>query len=166
MTSRQRSAVAEAASARSLLPLRGMPSGRDHDEREQKHATRLDEQLERGSGDDDIEELEYAAMLEIENDIHARKAFYYIPKEDVSAVENRIQTGDILGITTNVPGLDCSHTGIAVRLSDGRIHFMHASSLKGEVIVSDEPLADYLTHSSHQTGIIVTRPLEVKRIEQ
>src|SRR5437879_7350889 len=52
-------------------------------------------------------DIEYAAMLEIENDIHARKAFYYIPKEDVAAVESRIQTGDILGITTNIPGLDC-----------------------------------------------------------
>ncbi len=106
---------------------------------------------------------EYAAMLEIENDIHARKAFYYIPKADIATVENKIETGDILGITTNIPDLDCSHTGIAVRLADGRIHFMQASSLKGEVIISEEPLADYLTHSSQQTGIIVNRPLEVSR---
>jgi hypothetical protein len=103
---------------------------------------------------------EYAAMLEIESDIHARKAFYYIPKAHVADVEQKIESGDILGITTNVPGLDCSHTGIAVRLSDGRIHFMHASSLKGKVIISEEPLAEYLTNSSHQTGIIVNRPLE------
>ena len=106
---------------------------------------------------------EYAAMLEIESDIHARKAFYYIPKADIAKVESKIETGDILGITTNIPGLDCSHTGIAVRLADGRIHFMHASSLKGQVIISEEPLAEYLTHSSHQTGIIVNRPLEVSR---
>lgn len=106
---------------------------------------------------------EYAAMLEIESDIHARKAFYYIPKANIAATQSKIETGDILGITTNVPGLDCSHTGIAVRMPDGRIHFMHASSLKGQVIISDEPLAEYLTHSSHQTGIIVNRPLEVSR---
>jgi hypothetical protein len=106
-------------------------------------------------------DAEYAAMLEIESDIHARKAFYYIPKQYVADIEKNIQTGDILGITTNVPGLDCSHTGIAVRMPDGRIHFMHASSLMGQVIISPEPLADYLTHSTHQTGIIVNRPLEV-----
>ncbi len=105
---------------------------------------------------------EYAALLEIENDIHARKGFYYIPKGDIPKIEQNISTGDILGITTNIPGLDCSHTGIAVRMPDGRIHFMHASSLKGNVIISEEPLADYLTHSSHQTGIIIARPLEVK----
>lgn len=106
---------------------------------------------------------EYAAMLEIEQDIHARKAFYYIPKSDISKMESKIETGDILGITTNVPGLDCSHTGIAIREADGRIHFMHASSLMGKVIVSPEPLAEYLTHSSHQTGIVIARPMEVEK---
>jgi hypothetical protein len=106
---------------------------------------------------------EYAAMLEIESDIHARKAFYYIPKADIAAIESKIETGDILGITTNIPGLDCSHTGIAIRMPDRRIHFMHASSLMGQVIISEEPLAEYLTHSSHQTGIVVNRPLEVSR---
>ena len=105
---------------------------------------------------------EYAAMLEIEHDINARKAFYFIPKADIPKIESKIETGDILGITTNVPGLNCSHTGIAVRESDGRVHFMHASSLMGKVIISPEPLAEYLTHSTHQTGIIIARPLEVE----
>ena len=109
-------------------------------------------------------DAEYAAILEIESEIHARKAFYYIPKQHVADIEKNIQTGDILGITTNVPGLDCSHTGIAVRMPDGRIHFMHASSLMSQVIISPEPLADYLTHSTHQTGIIINRPLEVTLI--
>jgi hypothetical protein len=104
---------------------------------------------------------EYAAMLKVEKNINARKGFDYIPKEDVAKVESKIATGDILGITTNIAGLDCSHTGIAIRMPDGRIHFMHASSLMGKVIISDEPLAEYLTHSSHQTGIIVMRPIEV-----
>lgn len=39
-----------------------MQHGRDHDERQQRHATRLDEQLTRGSGDDEeIEELDRRA---------------------------------------------------------------------------------------------------------
>lgn len=102
---------------------------------------------------------EFAAMQKVEHDIHARGPFSYIPKEDISKIEKNIHSGDILGITTNIEGLDCSHTGIAIRLEDGRIHFMHASSLVGKVIISDEPLAEYLTHSSHQTGIIVMRPV-------
>jgi hypothetical protein len=109
-------------------------------------------------------DAEYNAMLHNEKAIHARKDFYYIPKSDVVAVESKIETGDILGITTNLAGLDCSHTGIAIRMSDGRIHFMHASSLMGKVIISEESLAEYLTHSNHQTGVIVSRPIEVNRI--
>jgi len=39
-----------------------MQNGRDHDERQQKFGTRLDEQLTRGSGDDEeIEELDRRA---------------------------------------------------------------------------------------------------------
>jgi hypothetical protein len=107
-----------------------------------------------------VSDSEYHAMLRIEKDIHARKDFYYIPKSDVSAVESKIETGDILGITTNISGLDCSHTGIAIRMPDGRIHFMHASSIMSKVIISSDPLADYLIHSAHQTGIIIARPRE------
>ena len=103
-------------------------------------------------------DVEYNAMLQIEKDIHARKDFYYIPKADVAAVESKIETGDILGITTNIDGLDCSHTGIAIRMHDGKIHFMHASNLMGKVIISNEPLSGYLTHSTHQTGVIIARP--------
>jgi hypothetical protein len=61
-----------------------MEYGRDHDERQQKFATRLDEQLERGSGDDEeIEELDRRAKssdpaptakgVEEERERHARQ---------------------------------------------------------------------------------------------
>ena len=96
-----------------------------------------------------------------ESAIARRKGFVYIPKASIASIESRIETGDILAITTNIDGLDCSHTGIALRLkSDGRIHFLHASSLKGEVTVTEVPLAEYLDASSHQTGIIIARPQE------
>ncbi len=104
---------------------------------------------------------EYNAMLQVESIMNARKNFYYIPKYEIEVLEPKIETGDIIAVTTDVPGLDCSHTGIAIRMPDGRIHFMHASSLMGNVIISDEPLAKYLTHSTHQTGIMVGRPLEI-----
>ncbi|HEY3875275.1 MAG TPA: N-acetylmuramoyl-L-alanine amidase-like domain-containing protein [Candidatus Kapabacteria bacterium] len=104
-------------------------------------------------------DAEFAAMQKVERDIHARGPFSYIPKEDISKIEQNIHTGDVLGITTNIEGLDCSHTGIAIKMDDGRIHFMNASSLMGKVIISEESLVDYLTHSSHQTGIIVMRPV-------
>ncbi|HET9137161.1 MAG TPA: N-acetylmuramoyl-L-alanine amidase-like domain-containing protein [Candidatus Kapabacteria bacterium] len=92
--------------------------------------------------------------------INARGGYYYIRKENVADIESGIQTGDLIGITTSVPGIDCSHTGIAVREKDGRIHFLHASSAAHKVIVTDVPLADYLATNNRQTGIMIYRPLE------
>jgi hypothetical protein len=102
----------------------------------------------------------FRAIVGVEAAMAHRGGFLYIPKDRIASIESSIETGDIIGITTNIKGLDCSHTGIAVRMPDGQIHFMHASSLHHEVIISDEPLAEYLTHSNSQTGIIVNRPIE------
>jgi hypothetical protein len=103
-----------------------------------------------------------AKMDSIEKMINARGGFSYIPKEDVEDNEKGIHTGDLIGITTNIPGIDCSHTGIAIKEKDGRIHFMHASSAMHKVIISPMPLADYLKGNSKQTGIMVYRPVEWK----
>ncbi len=97
-----------------------------------------------------------------EREMESRGGFYYIKKENVAKIEKGIQDGDLIGITTSIPGIDCSHTGIAVRGDDGRIHLMHASSSMKKVIISDVPLADYLAGNAKQTGIIVYRPLEVE----
>jgi hypothetical protein len=101
-----------------------------------------------------------AKMDSIETTINARGGFYYIPKADVEEVEKGIHTGDLIGITTSIAGIDCSHTGIAIKEKDGRIHFMHASSAMHKVIISPMPLADYLAGNAKQTGIMVYRPLE------
>jgi len=103
-----------------------------------------------------------AKMDSIEKMIGARGGFYYIPKEDVEDNEKGIHTGDLIGITTSIPGIDCSHTGIAIKEKDGRIHFMHASSAMHKVIISPMPLADYLKGNAKQTGIMVYRPVEAK----
>jgi hypothetical protein len=103
-----------------------------------------------------------AKMDSVEKAINARGGFYYIPKEDVEDNEKGIQTGDLIGITTSIPGIDCSHTGIAIRQNDGRVHFMHASSAMHKVIISPMPLADYLKGNAKQTGIMIFRPIEQK----
>lgn len=98
-----------------------------------------------------------------EREIAARGGFYYIKKENVAKIEKGIEDGDLIGITTSIPGIDCSHTGIALRAEDGRIHLMHASLTHKKVVISDVPLADYLAGNAKQTGIIVYRPLEVEK---
>ncbi|WP_298474759.1 N-acetylmuramoyl-L-alanine amidase-like domain-containing protein [uncultured Maribacter sp.] len=76
----------------------------------------------------------------------------------IEAHEHLIKSGDIIALTTSIKGLDITHTGIATREKDGRIHLLHASS-SGEVKVSKEPLVDYLKKIKNNTGIMVCRPL-------
>ena len=82
---------------------------------------------------------------------------YFIPEEKLAAVENNLNDGDIVGITTSVDGLDISHVGILVR-RNGRIHLMHASSSLEKVVISENTLEDYLLKSKSSTGIMVARP--------
>ena len=65
-----------------------------------------------------------------EKAINKRK-YPFVPKEKVEQIESKIQNGDLIAITTNLKGLDIGHVGIAVKESDGRIHFLHAP-LAGE----------------------------------
>ena len=94
-----------------------------------------------------------------EKEINKRR-YYFIPKEKVSDIEKKIENGDLIAITSNVKGLDINHVGIAVRMDDGRIHFMHAPDVGYKVQITDVPLADYLMKFEKDTGIIVLRPLE------
>lgn len=81
-----------------------------------------------------------------------------LPQDQIEASENQIMNGDIIALTTSITGLDITHTGIAIREKDGRIHLLHASS-SGKVEVSDLPLVEYLKKIKKNTGIMVARPL-------
>lgn len=94
-----------------------------------------------------------------ENEINKRE-YYFIPKEKVHKIESKIQNGDLIAITTNIPGLDIGHVGIAVKENDGRIHFFHAPLIGAKVQISEKPLPDYLAAVKKHTGIIVLRPLQ------
>jgi hypothetical protein len=99
------------------------------------------------------------AITEVERRINSRK-MYYVPKEDVAAIEPKLQTGDIIGITTTYAGIDCSHTGLCYRDDSGLLRYMHASSTQHKVVLDDE-LSKYLASVSKHTGIMVARPVEV-----
>jgi hypothetical protein len=81
-----------------------------------------------------------------------------LPQDQIEANENKIMNGDIIALTTSITGLDITHTGIAIRAKDGRIHLLHASS-SGKVEVSELPLVEYLKKIKKNTGIMVARPL-------
>lgn len=87
-----------------------------------------------------------------------RRQRYYIPQDRIARVEDQIQDGDIIAITTTVKGLDVSHTGIAIRV-DGRVHLMHAPLVGKSVEISELPLAERIKGIQTQDGIMVARPV-------
>ncbi len=87
------------------------------------------------------------------------QAICILPQEQIAANEHLIRTGDIIALTTSIDGLDITHTGMATREKDGRIHLLHASTGAMEVEVSELPLVDYLKKIKSNTGIMVARPI-------
>lgn len=82
-----------------------------------------------------------------------------LQQDQISEKEHLIQSGDIIALTTSIKGLDITHTGIATREADGRIHLLHASTGSMEVEVTKLPLAEYLKGVKNNTGIMVARVL-------
>ncbi len=86
---------------------------------------------------------------------------YVIPTKDIHAASKSFRDGDIIAIATSVPGLDVTHTGIAVRNTDGEVHLMHAPDAGGKIHITDEPLWKYVAKNSKNSGIIVARAVDI-----
>ena len=99
-------------------------------------------------------------IIFIENEISSR-SYFFVPQQEIQNAEKEINSGDIIGITTNVEGLDISHTGIALRADDGRIHLLHAPNVGYKIQITEKPLAEYIKGNKKQTGIMVLRPSEI-----
>jgi len=95
-------------------------------------------------------------MYEIEDSINLRKK-YYLKRFGLKQNQSQIQTGDIIALTTEIAGLDVTHTGIALN-DNGKVLFLHASQKAGEVIISNEGLLGYINSIKKCTGIMVARP--------
>jgi hypothetical protein len=79
----------------------------------------------------------------------------YIPGEAVDEpILNRVQTGDYLGIYSDIPGLDVSHVGVIIRTGNALL-LRHASSAPEARKVIDQDLRGYL---SGKPGISLLRP--------
>jgi N-acetylmuramoyl-L-alanine amidase-like protein len=89
------------------------------------------------------------------------RPLYQIPKSRVGKIEPKLQSGDIIGIVSHDGRLySTSHVGLALRTSDGVLHFMHASAPHNyNKVVVDSRLSDYLRKYRSDSGILVARPL-------
>ena len=82
-----------------------------------------------------------------------------ITKSSAADMLDGLRTGDIVGLSSTVEGLDIAHTGIAVRMN-GVVRLLHASLSKGEVVLSKGSVVDYLMGQPKQDGCVVARPQE------
>ncbi|MEI7828133.1 MAG: N-acetylmuramoyl-L-alanine amidase-like domain-containing protein [Prolixibacteraceae bacterium] len=99
-----------------------------------------------------------AQIKAIEEKVSAQK-FYYIPTNKFESIEGLVNDGDIVTLTTTIPGIDVSHVGILLK-KEGRVYLLHASSTAQKVMISAEPFAQYLTKSKKTTGVMIARPIE------
>lgn len=91
----------------------------------------------------------------------SQQSFWFIPKKQIREIECNLKEGDIIMLTASRPGLDMKHVGFVVWQTgpDGipRAHLLHASSQYGQVMISEEPLADYVQWNRQFSGIRVAR---------
>ena len=100
-------------------------------------------------------------IIKSQEDLIYSRTYYYLQKNKIKSIEAKLISGDIIAFTTSVKGLDISHTGIAIRLKDGSIHLLHAPQQNTKVQITKEPLSDYIFKLKKDTGIIVSRALEL-----
>ena len=81
--------------------------------------------------------------------------FNYIPTKNIKQTYARLQPGDIVGVATNIKGLDFTHTGFVYRQPNGKVGLIHASPA-GKVVISQD-LQSYVGNVKNAIGIVVTR---------
>ena len=94
-----------------------------------------------------------------EEEVNSRQ-YYFIPEKEIEKFEDKIQTGDLIALTTPEKGLDIGHVGIAIKMANGRIHFLHAPLVGSKVQITESPLSDYVIKNKKRNGIIVLRVQE------
>lgn len=105
------------------------------------------------------EKPELTAVIRKQEAAISSRQLFHIPKNIVAKVAPKIHDGDILAITADIPGMDVSHTGIAL-WQDKELHLLHAPITGSKVQITEKSLAAYLDASPKRLGIMVARPIE------
>jgi len=85
-----------------------------------------------------------------------------IPTKRIPQVVDRLDTGDVLGFATEIPGLDVTHTAFAYRGRDKILRVLHAPLSGGVVEITGSTLPEYVAAIRRATGILVARPLRAQ----
>lgn len=83
-------------------------------------------------------------IRKVERRLDTTASYCFIPTGKIGEAEDGILDGDIICIVSTIPGLDITHTGIACRTPDGKLHFIHASMREGKVVLETRTLVEYV----------------------
>jgi len=104
-------------------------------------------------------EANYQCILAMEKKIAVEtkaEPLHYIPTKKIHSIYPLLKAGDIIAVTTNLKGLEATHTGL-VYLTPKGVGFIHASP-SGQVTVSND-LQRYIEGVDQAIGIMVARPV-------
>jgi len=88
-----------------------------------------------------------------------RRARRVVPTARIPEISDRLESGDVLGFATAIPGLDVTHAAFAYRDAGGVLRVLHAPLSGGVVEVTSATLREYVGAIRRATGILVARPL-------
>lgn len=105
------------------------------------------------------EQPELIKLITKQEEAINKRPMFHIPKDGVDKIASKIQNGDVLAISTDIQGIDVSHTGLAI-WQNGKLHFLHAPLSGSNVQITEKTLVEYLAASAKRLGVMVARPLE------
>lgn len=97
----------------------------------------------------------FKQMAQIETNL-SQESFAFIPKKNLRKAEPNLRDGDIVMLSAARPGLDMKHCGFAV-WQNNRVYLLHASSDRGRVVITSQPLTEYVSSKKALSGIRVAR---------
>jgi len=95
-------------------------------------------------------------IKQVEQEISER-TYYYIPTANVSKIESKLKSGDIIFFVLDSGGLDYSHVGICC-VEGAETRLLHSSS-KADKVVLDKKISEYCKAHKKIKGITVLEPL-------
>ncbi len=100
----------------------------------------------------------YQCIQDVEDRLNEVIDYYYIPQDRIHEAYDELQAGDLIATSTDIEGLDVTHTGMVHKGEDGSTGLLHASTTGGVKISPD--LQEYVQGVNVTTGIIVARAVE------
>ncbi|MGK7897811.1 MAG: N-acetylmuramoyl-L-alanine amidase-like domain-containing protein [Xenococcus sp. (in: cyanobacteria)] len=100
-------------------------------------------------------EVNYQCIAEVEQNLRQLN-LTYLPTHSLQSIYPQLRSGDIVGITTRIAGLDVTHTGLIYRRGN-QVGLIHASPA-GQVTIAKN-LQQYVSRIPQAIGIVVVRPV-------